>query len=75
MLGLFVSFREVQKVYAVFGALFMPLLATALLMLNGRADRVGERLRNRPLTTTVLVATIVLFAYFGYRQLGAQLSG
>jgi Mn2+/Fe2+ NRAMP family transporter len=73
MLGLFFSFREVQKVYAVFGALFMPLLAAALLLLNGRADWVGPRLRNRPLTTALLAATVTLFLFFGYRELRAQL--
>jgi Mn2+/Fe2+ NRAMP family transporter len=74
MLGLFFSFREVQKVYAVFGALFMPLLAVTLLLLNGRSDWVGPRLRNRPLTTALLAATVVLFLLFGYRELRAQLA-
>jgi Mn2+/Fe2+ NRAMP family transporter len=74
MLGLFFSFREVQKVYAVFGALFMPLLAATLLILNGRSDWVGPRLRNRPLTTALLGATVLLFLFFGYRQLRAQLA-
>ncbi len=74
MLGLFFSFREVQKVYAVFGALFMPLLAVTLLLLNGRSDWVGPRLRNRPLTTALLAATVVLFLFFGYRELRAQLA-
>lgn len=74
MLGLFFSFREVQKVYSVFGALFMPLLAVTLLILNGRSDWVGPRLRNRPLTTAVLAATVVLFLFFGFRQLRAQLA-
>ena len=73
MLGLFFSFREIQKVYAVFGALFMPLLAMTLLFLNGRSDWVGQRLRNRPTTTFLLAGTVVLFLYFGYRQLRAQL--
>jgi hypothetical protein len=73
MLGLFFSFREIQKVYAIFGALFMPLLAMALLLLNGRSDWVGRRLQNRPTTTAILAGTVVLFLYFGYRQLRAQL--
>ena len=38
MLGLFMSFKEVRKLYAVIGALFMPLLALALLILNGGRD-------------------------------------
>jgi Mn2+/Fe2+ NRAMP family transporter len=74
MLGLFFSFREVQKVYAVFGALFMPLLAATLLVMNGRSDWVGPRLRNRPLTTVLLAATVVLFLFFGYRELRVQLA-
>jgi Mn2+/Fe2+ NRAMP family transporter len=73
MLGLLVSFREVQKVYAVFGALFVPLLAVTLLVLNGRADWVGPRLRNRPATAVLLAATVVLFLFFGYLQVRRQL--
>jgi Mn2+/Fe2+ NRAMP family transporter len=69
MLGLLFSFREVQKLYAVFGALFMPLLALVLLVLNGRTDWVGARLRNRPLTRGVLLAIVALFVFFGYREL------
>jgi hypothetical protein len=73
MLGLLFSFREVQKVYAIFGALFVPLLATTLILLNGRVSWVGPRLRNRPATTLVLAATVALFLLFGYWQLRAQL--
>ena len=73
MLGLFFGFREIQRIYAVFGALFVPLLAVTLLLLNGRSDWVGHRFRNRPLTTALLTGTVVLFLYFGYRQLRAQL--
>jgi Mn2+/Fe2+ NRAMP family transporter len=63
--GLFGSFREAQKVYAVVGALFIPLLALALLVLNGRTAWVGERFRNRPLTVLALVAALALFLLFG----------
>ena len=61
MLGLFGGFRQVQKAYAVFGALFMPLLAVTLLVLNGRSAWIGEKLRNRPLTSAFLVATVLFF--------------
>ncbi len=61
MIGLFGSFQQVQRAYAIFGALFMPLLAAALLILNGRSAWVGARLRNRPLTSAALAATIVFF--------------
>jgi Natural resistance-associated macrophage protein-like len=66
-LGLLVEFRRVQQVYAVFGALFIPMLALALLLLN-RQRWLGEH-RNRPLTVAVLSAAVALFLFFGGRQL------
>jgi Mn2+/Fe2+ NRAMP family transporter len=69
MAGLFWSFQEIQKLYAVIGATFIPLLAIALLVLNGRADWVGERFRNRPATVVVLLATLAFFLWIGWRTL------
>lgn len=62
MLGLAVSFQEVQKLYAVIGALFLPALAAALLYFNGRKAWVGS-LRNRWPSIVGLVATLVFFAW------------
>ncbi|MHC5007439.1 MAG: Nramp family divalent metal transporter [Planctomycetota bacterium] len=62
--------REVQKYYAVIGAGFIPLLAVALLILNGRTAWVG-RFRNRPVTVAILVATLgfsLLAAWFQIRS-------
>ncbi len=67
-LGLMNDFSRIQKVYAVFGALFMPMLALALLLLNGRTRWVG-RLRNRPANVFTLLATLIIFLWFGFRQL------
>jgi Mn2+/Fe2+ NRAMP family transporter len=67
LLGLFVEFRQVQQVYSVFGALFMPLLAILLLVLNGRRGWVGE-LRNRPATIVALLGTLCIFAFFGWHR-------
>jgi len=61
MAGLFRSFKQVQKAYAVFGAMFLPMLALALLILNGRTEWIGERLRNRALTRAVLAAIVLFF--------------
>jgi Mn2+/Fe2+ NRAMP family transporter len=68
-LGLFVSFTQIQKVYAIFGASFMPILALALLLLNGRAKWVGERYRNSWLTTLILTATLVFFLVAGWFEI------
>jgi len=64
MAGLFISFSAVQKYYAVFGALFIPLVAVSLLVLN-RPKLVGERYRNRRLTIGVLIAAVLLAVVAG----------
>jgi len=69
MLGLFFSFREVQKVYAVTGAWFVPLLTLSLLILNGRSDWVGREWRNRPLTVLVMLLILVFFSAVAWRTL------
>ena len=62
-------FKEVQKVYAVVGAFFIPLIALALLIMNGRADWVGKRGRNGWPTVILLVATLALFSWILWRKL------
>jgi Mn2+/Fe2+ NRAMP family transporter len=61
MIGLFSSFREMQKLYTVIGAYVFPLLALALLVFNGRTAWVGPRLKNRPVTAIALVGVLVFF--------------
>jgi len=63
--GLLGGFRAVQKAYAVVGAAFLPLLAIALLILNGRTRWVGARMRNGPLTVAVLALAVLLFLAAG----------
>ncbi len=66
MLGLLMSFREVQKLYAVIGAMFIPMLALVLLILNGRREWVGD-LANRKPTVVALLAAIAFFGWMGWR--------
>jgi Mn2+/Fe2+ NRAMP family transporter len=54
---------RVQLVYAVMAAMFMPLLAVTLLILNNRSAWVGQGFRSRWPVNVVLVATIAAFAY------------
>ncbi|MSO46127.1 MAG: iron transporter [Acidobacteria bacterium] len=71
--NLWLTVERVQLAYAVMGALFMPMLAVTLLVLNNRTAWVGERFRNQWWINTVLAATVLLFAYVGYLQLTGQM--
>ena len=66
-IGLFADFKHVQKVYAVIGAAFLPVLALTLLALGRRAI-LGEH-RNGPLAIGALVLTLLFFAIAGVRQI------
>ena len=66
--GLFSSFVHIQIVYAVLGALFVPMLAMALLVLNGRRRSMGA-LRNGPLARIALLGALALFLVFGCIQI------
>jgi len=67
MLGLLMSFKEVQKIYAVIGAIFIPILAVALLILNGKRAWMGK-FTNRPLTIIMLLATLVFFGSMAWMK-------
>lgn len=70
MIGLVgVGFQTMQKVYAVAGALFIPMLAAVLLILNGRAQWVGAKHKNSPATLIVLVGALLLFALAGVMEI------
>ncbi|MCP4456322.1 MAG: divalent metal cation transporter [Planctomycetes bacterium] len=67
MVGLLMSFKEVQKLYAVIGSVFMPLLAIALLILNGRRVWIKEAV-NKPLTTVTLLGTLAFFGLMAWMK-------
>ena len=69
MLGLVMSFEEVQKLYAVIGASFIPLITLGLLLMNGRAEWVGEQFKNRRKTDVLLLIILGFFAWIAWRTL------
>ena len=72
--GLWTRFVTMQKLYAVIGALFIPMLAAALLILNSRARLIGQQYRNSWYTTLFLLAIIALFALAGWVKIQNTLS-
>ena len=69
MLGLVMTFQEVQKIYAVIGASFIPLITLGLLIMNSRADWVGEEFKNRRMTDTTLLLILGFFVWIAWRTL------
>jgi len=67
MVGLFMSFKEVQKINAVVGSTFVPLLAVVLLILNGRREWM-KGFVNRPLTVIILLATLAFFGLMAWMK-------
>lgn len=59
MLGLFMQFKEAQKLYAVVGALFIPLLALTLLVMNSRKKWLGHHYNS--MATNLMLTFILLF--------------
>lgn len=66
--GLWFSFEGVQKLYSIIGAAFMPILALALLLLNGRSKWIGREHRNSWLLNAVLVLIILFFIAAGWLE-------
>lgn len=66
---LWYQFTAIQKGNAIFGAAFMPILALALLLLNGHAKWIGIRLRNGWVTNVVLLLIIAFFIAAGWLEL------
>lgn len=67
MVGLFVQFREIQKIYGVVAVGFLPLLTVALLLLNSRKGWMGK-LKNRPITIVVLFSVLLFFGWMAWQR-------
>lgn len=70
---LWTTLERAQLLYAVFGALFMPLLALTLLIMNNRTAWIGRDFRSPWLVNAALVVTLVLFAWIGGGEIAAAI--
>jgi len=61
--------QQVQLVYAVMGAFFMPLLALTLLLLNTKPAWVGREFKNRWITNLILILILGFFLYIGIQEI------
>jgi hypothetical protein len=57
--------RQVQLVYGIFGAYFLPFVAASLVLLNSRAKWVGAGSTTHWSLNAVLLGAVALFLYLG----------
>ncbi len=72
MLGMAFSFEQVQLLYTVCGAMFVPMLAAALLYLNNQRSHMGNR-RTSWLGNAALIGTLAFFAWVGFNAAASTL--
>ncbi len=61
ILGLWLGFSKVQRLYAIVGALFLPMMSAVLLVLNRPNGPLGRERGNGPATTLGLGLTLAFF--------------
>jgi Mn2+/Fe2+ NRAMP family transporter len=59
MMGLMMSFKQVQQLYAIIGAFFLPFLAIALLIMNSKREWLGDHANRWP--SQAMLGVIVMF--------------
>ncbi len=69
---LWISVQQVQLVYAIVGAFFMPLLALSLLIMNNREAWVGASFRNGWVANSALLITLLFFACVAAREIARR---
>lgn len=58
-------------IYAITGAFFMPFLAVMLLLMNNRAEWVGQ-LKNSWMTNWLLALSLIVFGYLCYEEIAGM---
>jgi Mn2+/Fe2+ NRAMP family transporter len=71
MIGLFSSFRDVQRIYTFIGAYIFPTLALVLIVFNSRPKWVGQRFKNHPVTIGMLAGVLVFFTWLALENIEA----
>jgi Mn2+/Fe2+ NRAMP family transporter len=70
---LWLKVQQVQLVYGIVGALFMPFTALTLLILNNRTRLVGRDFRNGIVVNLFLALTLAFFLYVGGKEIAGFL--
>ena len=68
-----IQFESIVKWYSIVGAMFIPMLAMALLGLNGHSRWITREYRNTWFTSLILVAAMVFFLIAGWFTIQSKL--
>jgi Mn2+/Fe2+ NRAMP family transporter len=68
-----INFEHMVKWYSIVGALFIPILALALLFMNSHSRWITRRYRNSWFTTALLIITLALFLWAGWFTIHSRL--
>jgi hypothetical protein len=74
MVFLWSPVRLIQLAYGIVGAMFLPILALTLLILNNQRSWVGSDMRSGWAINLALVLSVLFFGYVGGGELYEQLS-
>jgi len=66
IISLWISFKEVQKLYSIVGTFFMPFLALALLYFNNRHSMKTDK--NGWIINALLLLTLLFFSYVAWQK-------
>lgn len=69
LISLWRPVRDIQLLYGVIAACFLPLLALTLLILNARKRWVGRQFVNHWIVNAALVVALAFFSYVGGQEL------
>lgn len=72
-LSLFIDFKSVQKIYSIFGALFMPFVGIVLLYLNNKATLIGHDRKNGLVTNLLLIGILAFFIWIACLDIHTRL--
>ena len=72
---LWTTVKQIQLAYGVIGALFLPLVALTLLILNNRKDWVEPQFQSGPIINATLAFALLFFGYLGAGEIWNALAG
>lgn len=69
IVALFTEFKELQKLYAVTGSLFLPILAIIIILLFAKRRDEKQKFEIKPISLLVLTITVLFFSWMSFKTI------